>query len=133
MTIKDVCEKYDITADTLRYYEKTGVIPCVCRTCGGIRDYSEEDLRWVENAVCMRSAGLSVEAIAEYVRLYRMGDSTLRQRRDLLAAQRQELLKQKECLDDALRRLENKIARYDEALMTGRLVWRKEDCSCPKE
>ena len=40
MTIKEVCEKYDITADTLRYYERVGVIPPVTRTSGGIRDYT---------------------------------------------------------------------------------------------
>ena len=57
MTIKEVCEKYDLTPDTLRYYERVGVIPEVGRTKGGIRDYSEQDIKWVENAVCMRSAG----------------------------------------------------------------------------
>ena len=55
MTIKEVCEKYDITSDTLRYYERVGVIPEVSRTKGGIRDFSEEDIKWVENAICMRS------------------------------------------------------------------------------
>ena len=39
MTIKEVCEKYDITADTLRYYERVGVIPTVTRTAGDIRRY----------------------------------------------------------------------------------------------
>ena len=58
MTIKEVCEKYGITADTLRYYEKVGVIPTVGRTKGGKRDYSEQDIAWVENAICMRNAGL---------------------------------------------------------------------------
>ena len=61
MTIKEVCEKYDITADSLRYYERVGVIPKVTRTSGGIRNYSEEDIKWVENAICMRSAGVPVE------------------------------------------------------------------------
>ena len=76
MTIKEVCEKYGITPDTLRYYERVGVIPTVARTKGGIRDYSEEDIRWVENAICMRSAGLPVEMLIEYVQLFREGDST---------------------------------------------------------
>ena len=54
MTIKEVCEKYDLTPDTHRYYERVGVIPEVNRTKGGIRDYTEEDEKWVVNAVCMR-------------------------------------------------------------------------------
>ena len=53
MTIKEVCKQFDISADTLRYYERVGVIPKVKRTKGGIRDYSEEDISWVENAICM--------------------------------------------------------------------------------
>ena len=63
MTIKEVCEKYELTPDTLRYYERVGVIPEVHRTKGGIRDYTEEDEKWVENAVCMRSAGVPVEML----------------------------------------------------------------------
>ena len=61
MTIKEVCEKFDITADTLRYYERVGVTPPVSRTAGGIRDYREEDIAWVENAICFRDAGMPVE------------------------------------------------------------------------
>ena len=58
MTIKEVSEKYGISQDTLRYYERVKVIPAVTRTSGGIRDYQEEDLKWVELAVCMRNAGM---------------------------------------------------------------------------
>ena len=50
MTIKEVCEKYNLSPDTLRYYERVGVIPEVTRTSGGIRDYQEVDIGWVENA-----------------------------------------------------------------------------------
>lgn len=76
MTIKEVSEKYNISQDTLRYYERVGMIPQVHRTGGGIRDYQEDDLGWVELAICMRSAGLPVEVMIEYVRLYMQGDST---------------------------------------------------------
>ncbi|MBO4591267.1 MAG: MerR family transcriptional regulator, partial [Eubacterium sp.] len=84
MTIKEVCEKFDLTPDTLRYYERVGVIPAVTRTKGGIRDFTEEDIAWVENAVCMRSAGVPVEMLIEYVRLYQEGDETFEARRNLL-------------------------------------------------
>ena len=120
MTIKEVCQKYDITADTLRYYEKIGVIPEVTRTAGGIRDYSEEDITWVENALCLRNAGLPVGVIAEYVRLYRMGDETFVQRRDLRVAQREELQKQLEQMEDALKRLDRKIERCNQAIESGK-------------
>ena len=58
MTIKEVSEKFGISQDTLRYYERVGMIPHVTRTAGGIRNYQESDIGWVEMALCMRSAGL---------------------------------------------------------------------------
>lgn len=91
MTIKEVCEKFDITPDTLRYYERVGVIPEVHRTKGGIRDFTDEDVAWVENAICMRSAGVPVEMLIEYVRLYQEGDGTFQARRDVLEEARQEV------------------------------------------
>ena len=65
MTIKEVSEKYQITQDTLRYYERIGMIPAVPRTSGGIRNYGEADLGWIELALCMRNAGLPVESMIE--------------------------------------------------------------------
>ena len=95
MTIRQVCSQYGLTPDTLRYYEKIGVIPEVHRTASGIRDYDEAAIGWVENAVCMRSAGVPVESIIEYVRLYQAGDTTLQARRDLLKDVHINLLKQR--------------------------------------
>ncbi len=123
MTIKDVSEKFQITQDTLRYYERVGMIPPVTRTAGGIRDYQETDLAWVELAVCMRSAGLPVEAMIEYVKLFQEGDTTIPARYQLLAAQREVLLEQRAQIDDTLNRLDYKISRYEEALKTGKLTW----------
>ena len=123
LTIKEVCEKYRMTPDTLRYYERVGVIPAVERTKGGIRDYSEEDIRWVENAICMRSAGLPVEMLIEYVRLFREGDGTFRARRDLLAEARDEIAAQLAKYQKAMDKLNYKISRYDEAIRTGVLTW----------
>ena len=126
MTIKEVCEKYELTPDTLRYYERVGVIPEVHRTKGGIRDYTEEDEKWVENAVCMRSAGVPVEMLIEYVKLFQQGDSTLQARRDLLAEARVEVQKNLDKYQTTMDRLNYKISRYDEALKTGVLSW--DDC-----
>ena len=111
MTIKEVSEKYGISGDTLRYYEKIGMIPPVTRTAGGIRNYTETDLSWIELVLCMRNAGLPIEAIIEYVRLYRMGDSTFAARLSLLRNQRTALIAQKERIDEMLSRLNYKIAR----------------------
>lgn len=123
MTIREVSKKYNITQDTLRYYERVGMIPTVTRTAGGIRDYREKDLEWVELAVCMRSAGLPVDAMVKYVKLSQVGDSTLGDRLDLLKEQREILLDQKEQMEETLKRLNVKISRYEAAMETGKLVW----------
>lgn len=127
MTIKEVCEKYDITPDTLRYYERVGVIPEVSRTKGGIRDYSEEDIKWVENAVCMRSAGVPVEMLIEYVKLFQEGDSTIIARRDLLMEARAEVQKNLDKYQATMDKLNYKISRYEEAVKTGVLTWDAEN------
>lgn len=123
MTISEVSRKYGLTQDTLRYYERAGMIPPVHRTAGGLRDYSEEDCSWVELVKCMRSAGLSVEAIIEYVRLVQEGNSTIAQRHQLLTKQRELPLKKQENIRQTIERLDYKISRYDAALKTGVLKW----------
>ena len=123
MTIKEVCEKFEITSDTLRYYERVGAIPEVSRTPGGTRDYTEEDLKWVRNAICLRNAGVSVESIAEYVRLFQLGDGTIKARLSLLQETREQVLEAKKKYDEALERLDFKIERYNQAVRTGVLDW----------
>lgn len=123
MTIKEVCQKFEITPDTLRYYERVGVIPEVNRTSGGNRDYTEEDLKWVKNAICLREAGVSVESIAEYVKLFQLGDVTIAARLSLLAETREQVLAARKKYDDALERLDYKISRYEDAMKTGVLTW----------
>ena len=112
MTIKEVSQKYNISQDTLRYYERVGMIPKVTRTASGIRDYQESDLSWVELVICMRSAGLPVEALIEYVELYQQGDQTFSARLELLQEQRRNLEEQQKQLEAAISKLDDKISRY---------------------
>lgn len=123
MTIKEVSEKYNIPADTLRYYERVGAIPPVTRTSGGIRNYTEQDIAWVQLAKCMRSAGLPVEVLIEYLQLYQQGDETIQARLQLLSEQREALLEQRKAIDEMLNRLNYKISRYEIAAETGVLSW----------
>ena len=83
MKIAEVSEKFGISTDTLRYYERVGLIPAVNRTESGIRDYNEVDLRRVEFIKCMRSAGLPVEALIEYISLVMQGDHTIESRKEI--------------------------------------------------
>ena len=129
MTIKEVAEKYDISADTLRYYERVGMIPKVTRRPNGIRDYQESDLGWVELAICMISAGLPIEVMIEYVKLYKEGDNTIPARLELLQEQMNALKEQKAQIESTVERLAYKISKYEEAMETGVLVWDESgDC-----
>ena len=123
MTIKEVCAQYGLSPDTLRYYERVGVIPTVTRTAGGIRNYQDEDIQWVEKAVCMRDAGVPVDMLIEYVRLCQQGDDTLEARANLLKEVRTRIMEAKKKYDAALERLDYKISRYELALKTGVLTW----------
>jgi DNA-binding transcriptional MerR regulator len=116
MQIAEVAQKCGITNDTLRYYERIGLIPTVTRSRGGIRDYSDEDERWVEFMTCMRSAGLSIDALVEYATLFRQGETTKDARKALLIDQREALVQRIADLQATLDRLNLKIERYDQGL-----------------
>ena len=117
MTIAEVSRKYDITADTLRYYERIGLIPAVPRNKSGVRDYDEASCGWVELMKCMRSAGVQIEALIEYVALYQQGDGTIDARRELLVEQREQLRARMADMQASLDRLDYKIERYEKGLM----------------
>lgn len=123
MTIKEVSEKFAISQDTLRYYERIGMIPAVTRTASGIRNYQKSDIDWVEHAICMRSAGLPIEAMIEYVKFCQIGDETIPARLQILSDQKVSLLEQKNKINATLKRLDYKISRYEDAVETGILTW----------
>lgn len=116
MTISEVSKKCNISADTLRYYEKIGLISFVNRTSSGLRDYNEEDCKQIMFVKCMRSSGLSIEVLRKYFELFKKGKRTLKARRELLANERESLLARCKELQDTLRRLDYKISVYDKAL-----------------
>jgi len=123
MTIAQVSKKFDISQDTLRYYERIGLIPAVKRTSSGNRDYTEESCAWVGLAKCFRSAGVSIEALIEYCALVQKGNTTISARKKLLEEEREKIqLKMKE-MEETLERLNFKIKHYEEAEVTGVLTW----------
>ncbi len=117
MTIAQVSQKYDLSADTLRYYERIGLIPKIKRTTGGIRDYSENDCRWIEFAKCMRAAGVQIEALIEYVGLFMQGEQTVQARKQILIEQRDQLVEKIEAMQQTLERLNGKIERYEQGIL----------------
>ena len=117
MKIMEVSEQFGLSSDTLRYYERIGLIPPVNRNGSGIRDYNELDLRRVEFIKCMRSAGLPVEVLIEYVALVQQGDKTIEARKEILVEQRELLVARMKEMQKTLDILEHKIEVYENAVL----------------
>ncbi|HMN60609.1 MAG TPA: MerR family transcriptional regulator [Anaerolinea sp.] len=117
MKIAEVSERYGLSSDTLRYYERIGLIPTVQRDTGGIRDYNEIDLRRVEFVKCMRSAGLPIEVLIEYVGLVQQGDGTIQARKEILMEQRALLAGRMAEMQKTLDILDHKIEVYEKAVL----------------
>ena len=99
MNIKKAAEMFDLSVDTLRYYERVGVIPPVNRNESGYRDYQTNDLNWIYLAKNLRNAGLSVESLIEFAHL-----AQLRETQNVEDAQKQ-------ILHDQLAELDEKLAQ----------------------
>lgn len=122
MTIGEVSKKLGISVDTLRYYEKIGLINPIARNKSGIRDYAETDLKQIEFVKCMRSANLPIEALTKYMTLFKEGDKTISERREILVHQREQILKQIKEWQEVEKRLDKKIKLYDEKLLEKKLT-----------
>jgi MerR family transcriptional regulator, aldehyde-responsive regulator len=117
MKIGEVSEQYGISLDTLRYYERIGLIPPVNRNKSGIREYSEINLKRVEFIKCMRSAGLPIEVLIEYVGLVQQGDQTIEARKEILMEQRKQLVARMKEMQKTLDLLDYKIEVYENAVL----------------
>lgn len=116
MRIAEVVEQFGISADTLRYYERIGLLRPVKRNASGIRDYGEEDCARISFVKCMRGANVSIEALIEYMQLCDEGDATLEARKAILVEQREEAKKRLAKIQEGLNRLDYKIANYDKLI-----------------
>src|SRR3972149_3276600 len=117
MKIAEVSERFGISTDTLRYYERIGLIPPVNRSDGRIREYGEKDLGWVDFIKCMRNAGLPVEVLIEYVGLVQKGDQTIAAREEILLLQRELLVAKMQEMQKTLDILDYKIRIYKETIL----------------
>jgi DNA-binding transcriptional MerR regulator len=118
MKIAEVSKQFNITQDTLRYYERIGLLPSVNRSENGIRDYTDLDVRRVEFIKCMRSAGLSIEVLIEYMGLVQQGDSTIEARKEILLEQRDLLEGRIGEMQKTLELLNHKISVYENRILT---------------
>ena len=117
MKIAEVSEQYGLSTDTLRYYERIGLIPPINRNQGGIRNYGEVDVMRVEFIKCMRSAGLPIEVLIEYMELVQQGDQTIEVRKEILKGQRELLLCRMQEMQKTLDILDYKIKAYENTVL----------------
>ncbi|KWX71452.1 MerR family transcriptional regulator [Paenibacillus jilunlii] len=117
MNITQVAKLFDLSAATLRYYESIGLFPPINRNKSGVRDYNEEDIKWIDFVKCMRESGLTIEALIEYKSLFATGDHSLEARQKILVDEREKLIEKRDEIDKSISRLAGKIKDYDGKLL----------------
>lgn len=118
-TVGEMAKRMGVAASTLRYYDKEGLLPFVERSPGGIRLFRETDVEWLNVIGCLKSAGMSIGDIREYIRLAMQGDGTIDQRLALFKRQRETLLRQMAALQNTLDMLDYKCWFYEQAQAAG--------------
>ena len=114
MNIKSASDLLGISADTIRYYERVGLVPPITRTATGIRDFQDQDIEALEFIKCFRSTGISVDSLVDYMSLYQKGDETREERLGILEEEKKKLEERLSQLQVALNRLNLKIKLYKE-------------------
>ena len=112
-TMQEIGERTGLSADTLRFYEKDGVLSDVFRLPNGHRRYDPADLDWLNFVVCLRTTGMPLKDIRRFRELLEEGDESIPERLQLLLDQKESLLESIGELERALRKIEHKIAYYE--------------------
>jgi DNA-binding transcriptional MerR regulator len=111
-TISQAAEKMNLSAYTLRYYEREGLLPFLSRTGSGIRAFSEQDMEMLSVICCLKATGMSIKQIREFINDWAEGDSTLNKRRRMLTEHRKTIIRQMEDLNKNLAKIDEKLNCY---------------------
>ena len=114
MQVKQVAENLGLSEHTIRYYDKAGLFPFVSRDKNGYRDFSKEDLYWIEFIKCMRQTHMPISKLKEIAELYHQGSSTKMKRKDIFLEHQKNLIDQKGLINKGLQTLEEKLKLLDE-------------------
>lgn len=112
-TITEVSKKYQISSNTLRYYERIGLLPDIPRQSNGNRYFTENNLKWLEMIICLRHSGSPIENLVNYADLLKQGKGTEKERENLLREQLATLYQKQANLQHSIDRLEHKISLYE--------------------
>ena len=115
-TIGQAARRMNVSVDTLRYYDREGLLPFVERSENGYRVFREEDFAWLEMIACLKATGLELREIRVFIRWSMEGEATLPKRLDLFLSRREEVLRQMQALERCLAKIDYKIGLYRQAL-----------------
>jgi DNA-binding transcriptional MerR regulator len=131
-TIQDASSETGVSRDTLRYYERIGILPGIARSKSGHRRFSDDDMGWIKLVQCLRATGMPLEDLHRYAELMQQGDSTAAERLRLLHDHRRRIKDDMAELATALELVERKITGYDEVLARGLSVEPPEHRPAPR-
>ena len=122
MQISEVAKEFGLTTDTLRYYEREGLIGPISKGKNGIRNYTDNDIKRIQFVKCMRAAGLEINFLKRYIKLFEEGDKTVKERREILVEQRKILKEKLDAMQEPYNRLNYKIDLYDKNILDKNLM-----------
>lgn len=114
LTVKQMSERTGLSVSTLRYYDQEGLTPQVTRSRGGVRQYTKEDVCWLELIACLKHSGMALADIRRFMEMCGEGEEAADERKKVLAKQKERLEKQIACLKCSLELIEYKLAHYRE-------------------
>lgn len=113
---KEAAKITGLSTAALRYYEKEELLPPISRTAQNYRQYSEEDIEWIQMIQCLRRANVPIHAVKEYAALLRQGGKTLKERYAMAQSYQQDLEKQMADLKNASALVQSKLSFYEALL-----------------
>lgn len=128
-TIGQVAKKLGVTAHTLRYYDKEGLLPFVKKGSSGARVFEDDDIDWLLILECLKATGMQLKDIKRYMDLCLEGDSTLQARLEMFEQQKVKIEEQMLQLNQYMEKIDFKIAYYTAAVKNGSVdVYEKNKC-----
>ncbi len=118
-TVGEMAKLLGVTASTLRYYDKEGLLPFVERSSGGIRMFRESDIEWLRVIECMKKAGMSIKDIRQYIELALKGDDTIELRLMMFRRQKEVLQQKMTEMQHTMAMVEYKCWYYETAKVAG--------------
>ena len=115
-SMKEVCKQTDMTYETLKYYCNEGLVPNVKRDKNNYRVFDDQDIAWIESLSCLKQCGMGITEMKQYVKLCLKGESSIPERKIILAKKKQQLLEKLQKIHASIDYINTKQQFYDHVL-----------------